>query len=301
MLGAIGEVVVEEYGVFVNEENFREIVYDIRAFGEGVTPHKQFVATVYQSIFEEWQSLESDKTPDLLGAMLEGLQSRHIMFYFANDEINDAILQLGWTGSQLPSTGHDYILVADSNLGNKSNNSIDRSLTYDVSIHIDDSILSRLSLRYDYFDSVAENDPAIDEEYHGPLNYRNLIQVFLPFDAEIIGGTNLGVVTRIPLKSHLLLAARTEVAYDSSERYQIEYDAPDIIEDIGSYQRYRLLIQKQAGARAQSVNVQITLPETAFVISSSPEATASYSLDQPILDYRLNLDSDQWIEVIYQK
>jgi hypothetical protein len=301
ILGALGDVVVDEYGVFVNEENFREVVYDIRAFGEGVTPHKRFVATVYQSIFEEWQSLEADKTPDLLGAMLEGLQSKHIMFYFADDEVNTAISQLGWIGSQLPATEHDYILVADTNLGNKSNHSIDRSLTYDATIDFDGSVSSRLSLRYDYFASVAENDPAIDEAYHGPLNYRNLMQVFLPFNTEIIDGTNLGVGTRIPLATHLLIAARTEVAYDSSERYQLVYEIPDLIEDIGNYQRYRLLIQKQPGARTQAVNVQVTLPENASVVSSVPAANASYSLDQPILDYRLNLDTDQWIEVIFRK
>jgi hypothetical protein len=73
-----------------------------------------------------------------------------------------------------------------------------------------------------------------------------------------------------------------------------------LIEDLGNFQHYRLLIQKQAGAREQSANVQITFPETASIISSSPEADASYDLDNPILDYRLNLDSDQWIDVIYQ-
>jgi hypothetical protein len=245
--------------------------------------------------------LEADKTPDLLGAMLEGLQSKHIMFYFADDEVNTAISQLGWIGSQLPATEHDYILVADTNLGNKSNHSIDRSLTYDATIDFDGSVSSRLSLRYDYFASVAENDPAIDEAYHGPLNYRNLMQVFLPFNTEIIDGTNLGVGTRIPLATHLLIAARTEVAYDSSERYQLVYEIPDLIEDIGNYQRYRLLIQKQPGARTQAVNVQVTLPENASVVSSVPAANASYSLDQPILDYRLNLDTDQWIEVIFRK
>jgi Protein of unknown function (DUF4012) len=300
ILATLGDVFVEEYAVTVNANNFRDVVYDIRAFGEGLTPHKQFVATVYQSIFEKWQVLDSEQTPDLLGAMLEGLQSRHIMVYFADTDVNDTISQLGWTGSQLPANNNDYILVADSNLGNKSNNSIDRTLTYDVLIQADGSLSSRLSVRYDYFASVAENDPAIDQEYHGELDYRNLMQIFLPLNANILDGSNLGVVTRVPLEAHTLLVTRTEIAYDSSERYQIEYEIPALIETIGDYQRYRLLIQKQLGARAQAANVQITLPENATLISSSPEADASYSLEQPILDYRLELDSDQWIEVIYQ-
>jgi hypothetical protein len=299
MLGAIGDVTVPDYNVVVNTQNFRRIVYDIRAFGEGLAPHKQFVAAVYQAIFAEWRELEQSEVPVLLGALLEGVQSRHIMIYFADTELNTVLGQLGWNGTQLAGVGHDYLLVADANLGNKSNNSIIRSMTYDVTVNEDATVNSRLSLRYDYFDSLASTDPAVNAEYHGPLNYNHLMQVFLPQNSTLLGEENFSS-TVIPLESHTLLVGQSSVAYDSSERYTFEYQTPVVVDNYGAYKRYRLLIQKQAGSRVQLVNVQIILPENAILISANPAPDANYSLEQVIIDYRLELDTDVWIEVIYQ-
>ncbi|MBC7813249.1 MAG: hypothetical protein H7175_18975, partial [Burkholderiales bacterium] len=64
--------------------------------------------------------------------------------------------------------------------------------------------------------------------------------------------------------------------------------------------RYRLLLQKQPGMLGEVVNVQVTLPLGAQVISASPEPITSYSLDQPILEFRVDLLSDEWVEIIYR-
>jgi hypothetical protein len=300
MLGGLGDVQIEDYDTVVTQEDFRQVVYDIRAFGEGEVPHKEFVAAVYRAIFAEWRSLNQERTPDLLGAMLEGIQQRHIMIYFADEEINQAIAQLGWNGAQTPATDIDYVMVADANLGNKSNHSIIRSLTYDVTILPDGRLNNRLSMRYDYFAEIAENDPAVDEDYHGRLDYRNLMQVFLPVGVELTETNVVGPVTRVPQDTHTLFVTRTEVNFDTTERFQFIYETPRLIESVGEYQRYRLLLQKQPGARVHDTNVQITLPRNATFVSSTPVADANYSLEQPVLDFRFQLDGDQWIEVIYQ-
>ena len=41
-------------------------------------------------------------------------------------------------------------------------------------------------------------------------------------------------------------------------------------------------------------------PNNIAYVGIAPEADASYDLDQPILDYRMQLVSDQWVEVIYR-
>jgi hypothetical protein len=298
ILDAMGEVSLPDYNIDVSRENFRQVVYDIRASGQGEA-HKQFVADVYRAIFTEWRSLDQSRVPALFGALLDAVQSRHLMIYFADEELNQALGLLGWNGAQIAGTGHDYIMVADANLGNKSNNSIIRSLTYDVTINTDGSVNSRLSVRYDYFDSLASSDPAVDDAFHGPLQYNNLMQIFLPANTSFLGAENLDP-EYIPLENHSLLVGQTSVSYDTSERYSFDYQTPVIVEDFGDYQRYRLLIQKQLGARLQLTNIQITLPENASLMSSNPEPDANYSLDQTILDYRLELDGDFWLEVIYQ-
>lgn len=300
ILRALGEIRIPNYGRTVNADNFRNVVYDIRAFGRGVNPHKEFISDVYKEIFTRWQSVDQTQSPDLLGAILEALQRKHIMIYFADETVNNALTLLGWNGQQVDAIEHDYLLIADANLGNKSNNSVIRHVTYDVRVNRDGTLDSRMSVRYDYFDDVARLDPAVDAEFHGPLNYRNLMQIFVPRGTELIDTSNINVLRNLELDAHQLLVARTEVVYDTSERYQFTYQTPPLIDTIGEYQRYRLLVQKQPGSRTQAVNVTVTLSEGSRVVTTSPQVTASYSLEQPVLDFRLELDRDRWIEIIFE-
>lgn len=84
-----------------------------------------------------------------------------------------------------------------------------------------------------------------------------------------------------------------------SERLELSYTTPVLDERIGPYRRYKLTIQKQPGTLSELASVQIQLPAGATVIHTTPEVADSYTLDQPILEFRLELLSDEQIEVIY--
>jgi hypothetical protein len=297
ILGSLGDVIVPDYNRVVNVDNFRDVVYDIRTYGD--SEHKRFLAAVYRAIFADWQSVEQDSSSELLTAMLEAVTQRHIMIYSPDENTQDVVDLVGWAGSQHNPESNDYILVADSNLGNKSNHSVIRSLTYDVKIQPDQSRMSNLRVRYDYFESIAQDDPAIDSEFHGPRDYKTLTQIYLPDEVKLLDEGSFDQVSVQEWDSYTLLVSRVDVDYDTSERLQLAYETPATEDRVGDFYRYRLLIQKQPGSRIQDVNLQITLPEGAQIISLSPEADASYELEQPILDFRLQLVSDQWIEVIY--
>jgi hypothetical protein len=298
ILSSLGDVYVPDYNRTINEENFRDVIYDIRTYGE--SEHKRFLTSVYRSIFENWQNIEQDSSSDLLTALLEALTQRHIMIYSPDENAQNVINLLGWFGSQTVPDINDYILVADANLGNKSNNSVIRSMTYDIEILPDQSRVSNLRVRYDYFDSIAKDDPAIDPEFHGPRDYRASTQIYLPENINILQKDNPEQTEIIQLEDYTLVVTPINVDYDTSERFQISYETPSQESRVGDFYNYRLLIQKQPGSRVQDVNVQITLPEGAEIISILPDADASYELEQPILDFRLQLVSDQWIEVVYR-
>lgn len=297
ILGSLGDVIVPDYNRVVNVDNFRDAVYDIRTYGD--SEHKRFLATVYRAIFADWQSVEQDSSSELLTAMLEAVTQRHIMIYIPDEGAQDIVELIGWSGSQLNPQANDYILVADSNLGNKSNHSVIRSLTYDVTIEPDQSRMSNLRVRYDYFESIAKDDPAVDSEFHGPRDYKTLTQIYVPDEVNLLDNGNFDQVSVQEWDDYTLIVSRIDVDYDTSERLQLSYEMPATEDRIGDFYRYRLLIQKQPGSRIQDVNLQITLPEGAELISLSPEADANYALERPILDFRLQLVSDQWIEVIY--
>ncbi|MEP7291138.1 MAG: DUF4012 domain-containing protein [Chloroflexota bacterium] len=303
LLEIIGSVTVPGYSTRVTSDNFREIVYDLRSSNNDDLAHKRFIATLYQEIFSEWQNTTLDPTRNsqLLRAILRALQEKHIMLYVNDEQLNHALNLLGWSGAQASATDHDYVLVADANLGNKSNHSIIRSLTYDADIQENGAISGRLTVAYDYSAQTAANDPAVNPPINGSADYYNLLQIFVPRGTEFRDATNLSTTPIVSSNAeNTEFITRLFVPFDSSQRYQFSYLTAPLVEDLGSYQRYRLLIQKQPGTPANAVSVQIMLPANAALISSAPEADASYNLDRPILEYRTDLSVDRWIEIIYR-
>lgn len=303
ILEALGQVTVPDYNLVVTTENFRDVVYDIRAFGEGDLPHKRFLASLYRQIFTDWQAIASnpETSADILGVLLRALQEKHIMMYFNDDNLNEATALLGWSGQQQDAIGRDYLMVVDANLGNKSNSSIRRQVTYDVEVLPEGAVSARTTLSYDYPAAVADLDPAVNPEFHGPLNYNNLLQVYIPVGS-IVGATTgaINQLQEVDYATHTLLTGEMTVQYDSSERVQFSYTSPNVIESIGDYQRYRLLIQKQPGMQPELVSIQITLPVGATLVSTTPETVANYSLDRQILEFRFAQTTDIELEIVYR-
>jgi len=299
ILAALGEVRIPGYIEAVNASNFRQMIYDIRAEdGE----HKQFLAALYTQIFADWQDSISNPEVNqrMLGVLLQTLQEKHIMLYFNDPNLNESVQILGWAGNQSPEPQYDYLMTADANMGNKSNRSIIRQLSASVYIQLDGTAQNELTVAYDYSGQTAENDPAVDEAHHGPLDYQNLLQVFVPRTSVLTGTDNLDfdpVVEDTAQYSHFV--ADIVVEYDSSQQYEFRYTTPLVVEPVGNYRRYSLLIQKQPGTRGDLVNVQVFLPPGAALVDASPEPTASYTIDQTIVEFDLTLRADQWITITY--
>lgn len=310
ILAGIGEVSVPGYPArwgLINAANFRERVYDIREFGisqnTGEREHKEFLADMYEEIFNQWQRLDQERSGQLLGSLLQAVQEKHIMLRFVDEDLNRAVEALGWAGRQVQPVNHDYLMVADANLGNKSNNSVIRQTTYDAVIQPDGSVRGRVSVQWDYPDAIAALDPAVNPEFHGPLDYWTLFQIFVPHRSAFLDQENVPYGLQhvhMPGRNLTNFTSRQVIEYDSGQRVQVAYETPPVVERTGDFSRYRLLIQKQPGMRQEGLNVQITLPPDAELITTSPEVAASYVLEQTILDFRLELVSDQWVEVIYR-
>ena len=248
ILEALGSIPVPSYGEVVTAQNFREAIYRIRAERDGDRAHKQFLAELYRQILANWQTIDHESSADLLGAFLRALQEKHIMLYFADPQLNAAVDTLGWSGAQVPARAHDYLMVADANLGNKSNRSIVRQLTYDVEILPDGVLQSRATVAYDYSALVARNDPAIHPRHYNYIDYHNLLQVFVPAGSALTGASNLIVPPQsVTTDTHTIFVTQTEVEYNSGERFQFSYSTPALVERFGPYRRYRLLVQKQPG------------------------------------------------------
>lgn len=309
LMEALGSVVVPGYDVFVTPENFRNVIYEIRAEGVAArTPeaeHKEFVAALYKQILDDWQNVDREQGAALFGALLRSAQEKHIMLYFDDADLQRLVNTIGLAGAQLPALTHDYLMVADANFGSKSNRSVARQLIYDVVVEPSGQLDSRLTVAYDFPANVAEADPAVSPEHYVDIDYHNLMQVFVPLGSMLTDWDNLNREPVVASEdSHTIFVSSTEVEYNTGERFQFSYTSPprhELVEAFGPYKRYRLAIQKQPGTLIESVTVQVSLPEGASVISTSPEPVATYSFEYPILEFRLDLLGDQWVEVIYEE
>lgn len=303
ILAALGEVELDEYRVSVTAENFRQLVYDIRAFSSGIEPHKAFVAAIYTKIMSDWQeaSRDPERNTLILNALLRAVQEKHVMVHLADDGLNHAIDMLGWSGSQRTEPANDYLMVVDSNLGNKSNRSVIRDLTYDVTLLDDGDLSKRLTIAYEYPAELADNDPAVDPEFHGRIDYATMVQIYGPPDSEVVEAPS---DISFPIESELhdlwLVSTAFIVPYNDSRRIQFTYDSPAVWERFGRYGRYRLIIQKQPGTRGDAVTVQITLPPETQVVESNPPFTTTYDLDQVVVEYRLDLTTDVHLDLIFE-
>jgi len=302
ILAGLGTVVVPGYQEIVTPESFREVVYKIRAEGAADLEHKRFLAALYRQILADWQQVDRARGAELVGAVLSALQEKHIMLYFRDNEaLNRAVDLLGWSGRQRPATEYDYVMVVDANIGaSKIGQSVTRHLTYDANVQPDGSIAGRLTVAYDYFAAVAESDPAIRNGHYLDIDYDNLLQVFVPARSTLTATDNIGyAVATEQTDTHTAFVVKTRVAYNSGERFQFQYTTPRLVRADGPYQHYRLLIQKQPGTRGDPVSVQVTLPPGARMVSATPEVLASYELERQILEFRVTLSTDQWIDVYF--
>lgn len=301
ILQGLGSVTIAEYGERITPENFREAVYTIRAEGSD-DEHKQFVAALYRQILTDWQQVDPERNAGLRRAVLQALREKHIMIYFVDAQLNNAINALGWSGKQEPGVDRDYLLVADANLGSKSSRAVLRQTTYDVEILPDGTLESTVAVSYDFPARVAELDPAVAPAHYNDINYHTILQVFAPAASTLIGFDNVPFEPTVATTAeHTLFVSNLQVDYNASLRVRYTYRTPQLVESIGTYRRYRLLIQKQPGTLAEQVDVQLRLPPGAQAVHIAPEPTNSYTLDQPILEFRFSLTADQTIDVIFTR
>lgn len=299
LLNELDGVYVEGFDKTITVENFRDQTYLIRRerAGQGDL-HKEFVAAVYRAILSGWQGVDTDQSVAMRGAALQALQEKHIMVHFTDDDLNDAVELLGWAGQQKPATENDYLMVVETNMGNKANRSVLRQWTYDVEIHQDGTLSSRAAVNYDYSDRVASQDPAVHPS-NGSIDYSSLVQFFVP-DGSTLEESNARFETGVVEgDARTTFIARVLVNYNSSQRLIMRYTTPALVERYGDYRVYRLVLQKQPGTLSEPVNVQVTLPPGASLIDSDPEPVTSYTLEQRILEFRVDLTTDQEIEIIF--
>ncbi len=137
IVSILGPIEVPGYGTFSSETaaicDCPQIIYALSEIIDRPTPYirenrKGILAPMMQSIIQKTYATSRDKWPKLAELLWQGIEGRHVQFYFMDPELQAAAKTINATGEipRLPQDGSDFLAVVDANLaGAKSNLFID--------------------------------------------------------------------------------------------------------------------------------------------------------------------------------
>jgi hypothetical protein len=255
---------------------------------------KDFLKPFMAALIDAIRQASPTTQAKALAAVAKSLDSRDIMLFSTQDEIQDAIKRCGWDGAQhTPAQNkHDYLMWVESNVGyNKVGPNIRRKVTHHVSLVDPTTPFAQATLQLENINpavSCAENAGTGSGTYEQRMVvcYWALLRAYLPAGATLLNHN----LTPIPAGSMFTRADTSGAASlypDGASRSVIEGLAlipaaeshaitftvrlPEQIiqkNEDGTF-TYRLLIQRQAGVAPYPFALIIDLPSGAQVVSSS--------------------------------
>ncbi len=317
LLSGTGAVYVPELEQTVDSSNVVDVMR--RAWdppetvtGEWFDDRKSFVGDVAKAIQE--RVLTDPTQLDLVAmgnAMLEAVETRHLQIYSADPAIAAQLAELGWESRVAPPANSDFLLVVDTNMGyNKSNGVVEREIEYSVNL---DSQEADLAILY-HHTGAGRNEPCQPiTRYTGQLRYQdmldacfyNFVRVYTADGSTLVTGSAHPTPGSIILtgesfdgqpfvtdETHTHFANYFVVTSGTSLLNTYQYTLPEHVAQNGVY---RLLLQKQAGARMEIAHVHVTVPTGATIATTTPTAT----INGTTALFELPFDRDIEIEVAY--
>lgn len=278
---------------------------------------KQFIGVVMHAAIDKilagkanWKQLGLET--------MDAFRQRQLMIYTSPEA--DVLRQLRWDGALRSSVG-DYLMVVDANVGfNKTNVLVSESLNYQVTLQPDGTGRAVVALNYAHQGTRTDVVCTQIIPYDQNVTYDKMIQTcYYDFLRLVVPpGSQLREATAQPVPGKYLLSGTASdgkaetlddhpsswtmfgqffvVEYGKQLLTRFEYDLPVVVADAAGLKRYGLILQKQPGTDGMPVKVNLTLPAQARLISASPSPTIQSGA---VLEFDLQLDEDQQIEVIY--
>jgi hypothetical protein len=131
MLELTGPLPVPGYGITLTGANFVSLVvqYDLTADPR----HKAILSATAGTLMNRVATLPAAQWPALIGALNDLSSARHLQVYFNNVTVEKQLTLFGWSGTINPTSGKDYMMEIESNLGGtKANYFVVRHFTVEL-------------------------------------------------------------------------------------------------------------------------------------------------------------------------
>jgi Protein of unknown function (DUF4012) len=133
MLELTGPLPVPGYGITLTSANFvaQVVQSDLVATDPS---HKAMLAAVAGPLMNRIATLPASQWPALIAALNDLSSARHLQAYFNNANVQNQLVQFGWSGTLNPTNAKDFMGEVESNLGGtKANFFIVRHFTVELS------------------------------------------------------------------------------------------------------------------------------------------------------------------------
>ena len=241
-LEIVGPVEIEGYpGVYNSENAVEQLEYQVEKgyWDQGIEKGKRkyIMKEMSKSIIKKAQSLSWLEKKKLFNRVEKHLNEKDVLIYFKDEDLQQKIKNLGWSGEIKDIKNSDFLMMVDANLGaRKSDAVIDRTFEYTVDFRQKKPV-AELKIKYTHKGKVRD---LLTEDY------RTYLRILAPskswlYDTEgleplefidfdkILGLKSFGIFHKVNL-------GKTKVV-------EFRYSLPEEF----VFENYRLFIQKQSG------------------------------------------------------
>lgn len=215
------------------------------------------LANVMIDSFSDLSAIEYKKLAELIN---ENLETKDIILYSTNKNIQEKISQANWSGEVIQSD-RDYLMVVDSNLASyKSDQFINRNFHYNLEQLEDGALKAIVELRYQHQGSFSWNS----------TRYRTYTRLIVPAGSELIKVTGAMDNDRSDKEGQIDVYNKynktifgTFIAIEPGQEKSLifEYKLPANIQKQISEKNYSIYLQKQAGVEKINYLININFKE----------------------------------------
>lgn len=169
----------EKYGEIITADNFWEITQEFSEQKSDDNKPKKIIGDMAEKILEELpKKLDKETIVNLISALESGLNEKHILFYFSDNDLQNKIAGYGWDGA-IKNTKWDYLSVVNTNIGGgKSDKKIKQTINHTAEVAADGTIIDTVEIQRTH--TGVKNEP-----FSGVRNV-DWMRIYVPQGSELI-------------------------------------------------------------------------------------------------------------------
>lgn len=280
LLKVLGQIGVPGFGNFSSENDSRcncpVVIYELESYADVAGPivwaddlggkiilkpphsdnRKLILGPLMNSLLANSMGQPKEKIPDLFEAGFNALLEKHILFYFGEGKVQEAMEAFNLAGRVREFEG-DYLHVNDTNFaGAKSNLYVEQQVSLKVEPQKDGN-LNTLTITY-------KNPQKHDGWLNGP--YRDWFRVFVPKGSTLVDSTG----SEVPVETSEDLGKTVYSGFftlrpEGVLELTIKYKTPKMKKD------YKIMIQKQSGTDSNLYTVNYNNQKEEFPLKTDKE------------------------------